>query len=81
MSVTDLSGIDLTTEVVRTDRLVLRPFTTEDVDAVLAGCQDPDVQRWINVPVPDTREHARSHVAEESPAERLAGTGTDLAVE
>jgi RimJ/RimL family protein N-acetyltransferase len=77
----DLSGIDLTTVVVRTDRLVLRPFTTEDVDAVLAGCQDPDVQRWINVPVPYTREHARSYVAEESPAERLAGTGTNLAVE
>lgn len=77
----DLSGIDLTTEVLRTDRLVLRPFSTDDLDAVLAGCQDPDVQRWINVPVPYTREHARSYVAEESPAERLAGTGTDLAVE
>ncbi|WP_246080650.1 GNAT family N-acetyltransferase [Modestobacter altitudinis] len=77
----DLSGIDLTTEVVRSERLVLRPFTTDDVEAVFAGCQDPEVQRWINIPVPYTREHAHSYVAEEAPAERLAGTGTDLAVE
>ena len=52
MSGMDLSGIDLTTEVVRTERLVLRPFTTDDVDAVLAGCQDPDVQRWIRLGAP-----------------------------
>jgi RimJ/RimL family protein N-acetyltransferase len=42
----DLSSIDLTTEVIRTDRLVLRPFRDDDVAAVFAGCQDPDVQRW-----------------------------------
>ena len=77
----DLTGVDLTTETVRTERLVLRPFREDDVDAVVAGCQDPDVQRWINIPVPYTREHALSYVLEESPAERLAGTGTNLAVE
>src|SRR4051794_27410394 len=29
----DLSGIDLTTEVVRTERLVLRPYRPDDEDA------------------------------------------------
>ncbi|SEO71401.1 hypothetical protein SAMN05660991_01423 [Trujillonella endophytica] len=38
----DLSGIDLTTEVVRTERLDLRPYRTADVDAVLTACQDPE---------------------------------------
>jgi RimJ/RimL family protein N-acetyltransferase len=77
----DLSGIDLTTEVVRSERLVLRPFRENDVAAVFAGCQDPDVQRWINIPVPYTWDDARAYVLDESPAERLAGTGTNLAVE
>jgi RimJ/RimL family protein N-acetyltransferase len=39
----DLTAVDLPTEVVRTDRLVLRPFGLEDVDAVprLPGPGDP----------------------------------------
>ncbi|MCZ2806521.1 GNAT family N-acetyltransferase [Modestobacter sp. VKM Ac-2983] len=77
----ELRGIDLTTEVVRTDRLALRPFREDDVEAVLAGCQDPDVQRWINIPVPYTRADALAYVLEDSPAERRAGTGTNLAIE
>ena len=81
MSGMDLRGIDLTTETIRTARLVLRPFREDDVDAVLAGCQDPDVQRWINIPVPYTRDHALAYVLTDSPAERRAGTGTNLAIE
>jgi RimJ/RimL family protein N-acetyltransferase len=77
----DLSGMDLTTEVVCTERLVLRPFREDDVEAVLAGCQDIDVQRWINIPVPYTRADARAYVLADSPAERAAGTGTNLAIE
>jgi RimJ/RimL family protein N-acetyltransferase len=77
----DLSSMDLSTEVVRTERLVLRPFREDDVEAVFAGCQDPDVQRWINIPVPYTRDDARAYVLEDSPVERRAGTGTNLAIE
>ena len=52
----DLSGIDLTTEVVRTERLVLRPYRPADVEAVLAACQDPETQRWLpDLPQPYTR--------------------------
>ena len=81
MTGTDLSGIDLTTEVVRTDRLVLRPFREDDVEAVLAGCQDPDIQRWINIPVPYTREDAHTFVTGVATAERAGGTGMTVAVE
>jgi len=41
-----------------TDRLLLRPLTTADADAVTAACQDPDIPRWTSVPSPYTREHA-----------------------
>jgi RimJ/RimL family protein N-acetyltransferase len=33
-------------------RVRLRPWRPDDADAVLAACQDPDIQRWTQVPVP-----------------------------
>ena len=42
----DLSGVGLTTEVVATERLLLRPHRADDEDAVFAACQDPGIQRW-----------------------------------
>jgi RimJ/RimL family protein N-acetyltransferase len=41
-----------------TDRLLLRPLASKDVDAVLEACQDPEIPRWTSVPSPYTREHA-----------------------
>lgn len=41
-----------------TDRLLLRPLASGDVDAVFAACQDPEIPRWTSVPSPYTREHA-----------------------
>ena len=38
--------------------LTLRPPRAEDVDAVTAACQDPEIQRWTFVPRPYHREHA-----------------------
>jgi RimJ/RimL family protein N-acetyltransferase len=45
-----------------TDRIVsIRPFTLDDVEAVTAGCQDPEISRWTAmVPFPYTEEHART---------------------
>ncbi|MGY1632357.1 GNAT family N-acetyltransferase [Geodermatophilus sp. SYSU D01186] len=78
----ELSGIDLTTEVVRTDRLVLRPHRPDDEDAVLRACQDPGIQQWIaTVPVPYTRADARAWVADVAPRERAEGRGLPVAVE
>ena len=39
--------------------LVLRPWTEDDVDAMVAGCNDPDVAWWIpTIPHPYTAEDA-----------------------
>jgi RimJ/RimL family protein N-acetyltransferase len=78
----DLSAVDLDSEVIRTDRLVLRPFRPTDEDAILRACQDAEIQRWISViPVPYTRADARSYVTELAPGERAGGRGLSVAVE
>jgi len=45
------------------DGLRLRPPTDHDVPAILAACQDPDVQRFTRVPSPYTEADARTFVA------------------
>lgn len=47
-----------------TERLLLRPFTDADVDAIHAACQDPDIQRWTVVPSPYGRADAEFFVRE-----------------
>jgi RimJ/RimL family protein N-acetyltransferase len=78
----DLSGVDLTTEVVRTERLLLRPMREDDVDPVFRACQDPGTQRWLTtLPSPYTREAAADFVLRISPGGRAAGTDLGCAVE
>lgn len=36
----------------------VRPVADHDLDAVVAACQDPDIQRWTTVPSPYGREDA-----------------------
>ncbi|MFI9625009.1 GNAT family N-acetyltransferase [Streptomyces sp. NPDC052042] len=50
------------------ERLLLRPFAEDDVDAVHAACQDPDIRRWTVVPSPYGRADAESFVRELCPA-------------
>jgi RimJ/RimL family protein N-acetyltransferase len=56
------------TVTLTTDRLVLRPFAAEDVDAVAAACTDPEIARWIPIPVPYRREDAVEFVENVSTA-------------
>jgi RimJ/RimL family protein N-acetyltransferase len=78
----DLSGIDLTTAEVRTERLLLRPFRSGDTDAVYRACQDPATQRWIgSLPVPYTREDARRFVEDITAGERSSGQGLSVALD
>ena len=43
--------------------LVLRPWTEDDVDAMVAGCNDPEVARWIpTIPHPYTPDDARAFI-------------------
>ena len=40
--------------------VVLRPFVDEDVPAIVAACQDPEIPRWTSVPTPYTEADARA---------------------
>jgi RimJ/RimL family protein N-acetyltransferase len=78
----DLSGIDLLTETITTERLVLRPFRLDDVPAVHRASQDPETQRWITgVPVPYTPEAARRYVEDIAMKERADGLGLSVVIE
>jgi RimJ/RimL family protein N-acetyltransferase len=78
----ELSGLDLTTAVVRTARLVLRPYRPDDVDAVFAACQDPEIRTWITaVPEHYRLEDARDFVTGIAVDGRARGTDLTCAVE
>jgi RimJ/RimL family protein N-acetyltransferase len=49
-----------------TERLTLHVPEESDIDAITAACQDAQIQRWIPVPSPYTREDGANYV-------RLAG--------
>jgi RimJ/RimL family protein N-acetyltransferase len=44
------------------DRLLLRLPVRADVDDITRACQDPELQRWIPVPVPYDRVHGTQWV-------------------
>jgi RimJ/RimL family protein N-acetyltransferase len=78
----DLSGVDLPVEVVRSERLVLRPYEADDVEVIHRACQDPGIQHWITaIPVPYTLEAARTFVEETAVCERAEGRGLSVAIE
>jgi RimJ/RimL family protein N-acetyltransferase len=78
----NLAGLDLSTEVLRTDRLVLRSYRPADADAVYRACQDPAIQYWITaIPVPYTREVARTFVEETTVRDVADGRGWAVAIE
>ena len=41
-----------------TRRLLLEAPSATDIDAITAACQDPDIQRWVPIPVPYARQEA-----------------------
>ena len=78
----DLTGVDLITEAVRTERLLLRPYRRDDVDPVYRACQSPDLQRWLTaLPSPYTREAAADFVTGIAPRGRVAGTDLGCAID
>ena len=50
-----------------TERLLLRPLESGDIDAVYAACQDPEIARWTTVPYAYTRERAVDFVEKINP--------------
>lgn len=67
--------------VLTTPRLTLRPFDEGDVEAVVKAATDAVTQRWLPLPDPYTREHARSWCCTESGAARTSGQGLVRALE
>jgi RimJ/RimL family protein N-acetyltransferase len=61
-------------------RVRLRPWRPDDAPAVHAACQDAEIQRWTEVPVPYLREHADAYVGEIA-RDTWAGGGALFAVE
>src|SRR3954464_8724065 len=57
----------------RTSRLLLRPIAPDDVDAVYAACQDPQIPRWTTVPSPYLREHAEQFACDSAAKAWAAG--------
>ncbi|MEU1214419.1 GNAT family N-acetyltransferase [Streptomyces sp. NPDC005791] len=51
-----------------TERLLMRPFTPKDAEAVYTACQDRQIQRWTVVPSPYTRADAELFTGKLSPA-------------
>lgn len=59
--------------VLRDGELLLRPWTEDDVDALIAGCNDPEVAHWIpTIPHPYTREDALAFIRGEVRPEHQA---------
>jgi RimJ/RimL family protein N-acetyltransferase len=53
--------------------LVLRPWREDDVDALVQGCNDPDVAHWIpTIPHPYTRDDALAFIRGEVRPEQHA---------
>ena len=77
----ELDDIDLTTEAVRTERLLLRPYRADDAEAVHRACQDSDILRWLTVPSPYTRDDAVEFVTETTVSARAEKRGLLTAVE
>ncbi|MFF9487429.1 GNAT family N-acetyltransferase [Streptomyces sp. NPDC014676] len=65
---------------ISTERLVLRPFDTDDVPALAEMMNDEQVGAWTDVPQPFSEQAARTWITEYAPSERARGNGLDLAV-
>lgn len=61
-------------------RVRLRPWRPDDAAEVLAACQDPEIQRWTQVPVPYAAEDAQGFVTGIAP-QTWADGGALFAVE
>jgi RimJ/RimL family protein N-acetyltransferase len=61
------------------DAIRLRPPAGDDVDAITAACQDPDIQHFTFVPAPYRTAHAREWVAG-APARRAAAEDLSLVI-
>lgn len=60
--------------------VLLRGWTEQDADAVYSACQDAEIQRWMDVPVPYLHKHAVQFVGEDSAGQWSSQTGAPFAI-
>ena len=63
-----------------TRRLLLRPFSVEDVDAIVSAAGDELIQRWLPLPRPYTRHDAVEWCTVQAPGARTSGAGLARAI-
>jgi RimJ/RimL family protein N-acetyltransferase len=71
--------ISLPDPPLRDGDLSLRPWRPDDVSALVAACQDPEIPRWTLVPSPYSEDDARLWLAAQSAARR-GGRRVELAI-
>ena len=59
--------------------VALRPWRPQDVPAIVAACQDPEIPKWTLVPSPYSADDARLWLAAQSAARR-GGRRVELAI-
>lgn len=74
-----MAAIPLPEPALSDDEIVLRQWAWDDVPALTAACQDPEIPRWTVVPSPYTEDHAREFVMA-CEADRKAGRQLALAI-
>ncbi|WP_405889717.1 GNAT family N-acetyltransferase [Streptomyces sp. NBC_00133] len=67
--------------VLVTERLRLRPFRADDVDWVYEVSLDPELLRWVSLPVPYERRHAQFFVEDIAIARARSGATADFVIE
>lgn len=63
-------------KTLRTASLQLTPPVATDAEAVTAACQDPEIQRWVPIPVPYTPADGLLYAGVECDASWANGTAT-----
>lgn len=66
--------------ILETERLLLRPWAERDITEVYRICQDPDIQRFTNVPAPYRLQDARWFVREHCPKTAADGSTATFGV-
>ena len=59
--------------------VTLRLWSLDDLDQVVAACQDPEVPRWTLMPDPYTRPHGRQFLRE-APDQWRLGAGAPFCI-
>lgn len=59
----------------RTGRLLLEAPSATDIEAITAACQDPEIQRWVPIPVPYALREAEEYVTAYSDSGWASGLG------